>query len=91
MRVKMTFLRTMVALCVPAAAVWPASATLIDFNINQDGSAAHVLQLQLPSQVDQPYELFPIDVGPLAGSFGSIEQGGTVRAPTGLATARSHS
>lgn len=52
-----------------------ARATLIDFNINHDGSAQQVLQVQYPSQVFQPYELPLIPTGPLAGHFGSIEPG----------------
>jgi hypothetical protein len=64
---------TLCILC--AVGVLPCQATLIDFNINQDGSDNNTLQLQRPSQVDEPYELFPIESGPLSGGFGSIEPG----------------
>lgn len=51
-----------------------ASATLIDFNLNRNGTTSQ-LQLQLPSQVEMPYELPRIEDGPFAGSYGSIEPG----------------
>jgi hypothetical protein len=71
----MNLRRFFVKVLVLIALAGPAYGTLIDFNIHQDGSDAHTLKLQYPSLVAQPYELFPIEFGPLAGYFGSIEPG----------------
>ena len=66
---------SVLAVIVAVVIAQPCGATLIDFNINQDGTDAHGLQVQYPSRVDQPYELFPIETGPLTGYFGTIEPG----------------
>lgn len=67
--------KTILILGAVLAAALPCHATLIDFTIYQDGSVDNVLHLQYPSLVDQPYEMFPIEMGPLQGGFGTIEPG----------------
>lgn len=63
------------AILAALAAAGVAGATTIDLEISQDNSVQHRLQISLPTQVPQPYELPQVNDGPLAGYYASIEPG----------------
>ena len=67
------FVSVSVGLSLAVAAA--AEASVLDFEISQDGSAQHRLLLTFPTGPTMPYPLQPVNDGPLAGHFADIEPG----------------